>query len=175
MAVRRPAPKTPAPTPDAEAPKVQAAAAAETAKPAETASDPMNVDAAGLQDNLRKAAAKSIEQGRVAYDRMKEATDEATHSLEASFAASSKGAAELATKAFDAVKTNATATFDHLKALAGSKNLADAIALHGQFIRKQSEAAVAQAKEFADLAKKTAAETAAPLQEQLKKPLFPKS
>ena len=42
--------------------------------------------------------------------------------------------------------------------------------LHGEFIRKQAEAAVAQAKEFADIAKKTAAETSATIQAQLKKP-----
>lgn len=187
MAVRKPAAKAPAapkaaaaPAPAVEAP---VAAAAETPAPAkpkakepvEAVAAAVGVDVSGVQDNLRKAALKSIEQGRAAYDRMKEASEEAAHSIEASFAASSKGAAELASKALELVKTNANATFDHLKALAGAKNLADAVSMHGQFIRAQSEVAVSQAKEIAELAKKTATEASAPIQEQLKKPLTPKA
>ena len=126
-------------------------------------------DMAGVQDNLRKAASKTIEQGRVAFERMKEASDEATHTIEASLAASSKGAAELASKALAVAKLNANATFDHLKALASAKTLADAVSMHGQFIRTQSEAAVSQAKEFAELARKAATDAAAPIQEQIKK------
>ena len=91
------------------------------------------------------------------------------HTIEASLAASSKGAAELAAKALEVAKINANATFDHLKALAGAKTLADAVSMHGQFIRSQSEAAIAQAKEFAELAKKTATEASAPIQAQIKK------
>lgn len=189
MAVRRPAAKSapaakPAPQPKpavaepkpvaaepepavAEAPKK--AAAKPAAKPA--AAPVAAPEVAHLQDNLRLAAGKAIDQGRAAYDRMKEAGDEAAHALEASYAASSKGASELAARALDAVKTNANATFDHLKALAGAKSLSDAVSMHGQFIRTQSEAAVAQAKEFAELAKKTAMEASAPIQAQIKKPL----
>lgn len=165
-----PAVETPAPTAFVM-PETKVEAPIEAAKVALKAA---GVDAVALQADLRTAAAKSIEQGVVAYDRLKEAADEATHTLEASFAASSKGAAELAAKALEAVKSNANATFDHLKALASSKHIADAVALHGQFIRKQSEAAVAQAKEFAELAKKTATEATAPIQAQLKKPLSSK-
>ena len=172
MAVRKPAPKAPA----APAPKAPAAPAPAAAKPA--AEKPVAakaVDAAGLEANLRSAATKTLEQGRVAYDRMKVATDEATQTIEASFAATSKGATELATKAFEAAKTNANATFDHLKALAASKSLSDALTLHGQFIRTQAEAAVAQAKELAELAKKTAEESGAPIQAQLKKSMSTKA
>lgn len=182
MAVRKPA-KTPAAapaapkavaetpvvetvkTPEVEAPKPAPKPAAKAAKPAAV------VDAAAVQANLRDAAVKSLEQGKAAYGRMKEATEEAAHSLEASFAATSKGAHELASKAIEIAKANANASFDHLKALASVKTLSDAINLHGQFIRTQSETAVAQAKEFAEIAKKTATETAAPIQQQLKKPL----
>ena len=173
MAVRKPAPKTAAaPAPKAEAapaaaPKAAPAPKAEAAPKAKAAVP----DVAEVQSTIRKAATKSLEQGRVAYDKLKEASDEAVHSVEASFAATSKGAAELAAKALEAVKSNANATFDHLKALAGVKNVADAISLHSQFVRSQSEVAVAQAKEFAEIAKKTAAEASAPIQEQLKKPL----
>lgn len=127
------------------------------------------LDMSSVQDNLRKAASKTIEQGRAAFERMKEASDDATHTIEASLAASSKGAAELAARALEVTKVNANATFDHLKALAGAKTLADAVSMHGQFIRAQSEAAIAQAKEFAELAKKAATDAAAPIQAQIKK------
>lgn len=158
--------------PVAEAkPVVAKPAAKPAAKPPEApAKAPVAAaDMAGMQDNLRKAASKTIEQGRVAFERMKEASDEATHTIEASLAASSKGAAELASKALEVAKFNANATFDHLKALASAKTLADAVSMHGQFIRTQSEAAVSQAKEFAELARKAATDAAAPIQAQIKK------
>ena len=167
-----PKPAEPAPVaPPAEPKPVEAKPAAPkpaAAKPAAKA-PVAAADMAGVQDNLRKAASKTIEQGRVAFERMKEASDEATHTIEASLAASSKGAAELASKALAVAKLNANATFDHLKALAGAKTLADAVSMHGQFIRAQSEAAIAQAKEFAELARKAATDAAAPIQEQIKK------
>ena len=167
-----PKPVEPAPVVQPAEPKpVEAKPAApkpSTAKPAAKA-PVAAADMAGVQDNLRKAASKTIEQGRVAFERMKEASDEATHTIEASLAASSKGAAELASKALAVAKLNANATFDHLKALASAKTLADAVSMHGQFIRSQSEAAVSQAKEFAELARKAATDAAAPIQAQIKK------
>lgn len=182
MAIAKPAPKAaPKPAPKAAAPapapKVAAPAAA-AAKPAAekpAAVAAMAVDTAGIEAGIRNAAAKTLEQGKAAYEKMKEATDEATQTIEASFAATSKGATELASKAFEAAKTNANATFDHLKALAASKTLSDAVTLHGQFIRAQAEAAVAQAKELAELAKKTAEQSSAPIQAQLKKTLSSKA
>lgn len=129
------------------------------------------VDLSGIEANISSVAAKALEQGRAAYDQAKVATEEATQTLQASFAATSKGASELAVKALDSAKTNANAVFDHLKALATAKNIAEAISLHGEFIRAQGEIAVAQAKEFAELAKKAADETAAPIQAQMKKVL----
>lgn len=167
-----PKPAEPAPVAQPAEPKpVEAKPAAPkpaAAKPAAKA-PVAAADMAGVQDNLRKAASKTIEQGRVAFERMKEASDEATHTIEASLAASSKGAAELASKALAVAKLNANATFDHLKALASAKTLADAVSMHGQFIRSQSEAAVSQAKEFAELARKAATDAAAPIQAQIKK------
>jgi len=185
MAVRRPVAKTSAKTPvekpvveAAPAPAPAVAAPAVVAPAAEAkapASDPMSVNVADLQANLRSAAVKSIEQGRAAFDRLKAATDEAAHTLEDSVQATSKDAVEIATKALDTFKLNANAAFDHMKALAGAKNMADAIAIHGQYIRTHSETAVAQAKEFAELAKKAASNATARLQEQVKKPIFPAS
>ncbi len=201
MAVRRPAPKAPAPVaaaPKAAAPKVAAPKAAVAVAPAKAeakaeakpaavkpvavkpvvakpAEKPVAaaavVDLSGLEANISTVAAKALEQGRAAYDQAKAAPEDATQTLQASFAATSKGASELAVKALDSAKTNANAVFDHLKALATAKNIAEAIALHGEFLRTQGEAAVAQAKEFAELAKKTADETAAPIQAQMKKVL----
>lgn len=176
MAVRKPAPKSAAPV--APTPKAAPAPAAAPAmpaaeKPVESAAK--TVDAAGLEAGIRTAAVKTLEQGKSAYEKMKEATDEATQTIEATFAATSKGATELASKAFEAAKSNANATFDHLKALAASKSLSDAVTLHGQFIRAQAEAAVAQAKELAEVAKKTAEASSAPIQAQLKKTLTHKA
>ncbi len=157
------------PKPAAPAPAASKPAASKSADAPIKAIPVAAVDMSGVQDNLRKAASKTLEQGRAAFERMKEASEEATETIEASFAASSKGATELASKALEVAKINANATFDHLKALAGAKTLADAVTMHGQFIRAQSEAAIAQAKEFAELARKAATDAAAPIQAQIKK------
>ncbi len=175
--VKPPAPAAKPPAPAAKPASPAAVTAEPPAQPvaAKAAEPPVKavpvaaMDMSGVQDNLRKAASKTLEQGRAAFERMKEASDEATHTIEASMAATSKGAAELASRALEVTKINANATFDHLKALAGAKTLADAVAMHGQFIRSQSEAAVAQAKEFAELARKAAMDAAAPIQAQMKK------
>ncbi|HMN72116.1 MAG TPA: TIGR01841 family phasin [Rhodoblastus sp.] len=167
--VAKPAEAKPAAEPVAAKPVAPKPAAAKSADAPIKAIPVAAVDMSGVQDNLRKAASKTLEQGRAAFERMKEASDEATQTIEASFAASSKGASELASKALEVAKVNANATFDHLKALAGAKTLADAVSLHGQFIRAQSEAAIAQAKEFAELARKAATDAAAPIQAQIKK------
>ncbi|MFV0281372.1 MAG: phasin family protein [Rhodoblastus sp.] len=160
VAAKAPAAK-PAPAP--------AKAPAPAAKPvAQKAAAPV-MDMSEAQENLRNAASKTIQQGREAFDRMKEAGEDATHTIEASLAASSKGAAELAAKALEVARINANSTFDHLKALAGVKTIAEAVTMHGQFIRTQSEAAIAQAKEFAELAKKAATDAGAPIQAQIKK------
>jgi phasin len=192
MAVRKPAAKASAKAPVAK-PVVSAPApvAASTPKPdgapaaapakAETvakvekvaATEMVGVDVAAIQENIRTVAAKSLEQGRVTFDRLKAAADEAAHSIEHHVAASSKDATEIAGKALDTFKLNAHATFDHLKALAGARSIADAVALHGQFLRAQSETTLTQAKEIAELAKKAAMDAGVRLQEQVKKPLFP--
>ncbi|MFT4097897.1 MAG: phasin, partial [Rhodoblastus sp.] len=163
------APKPAAPKPAASEPVASKPVASKPADAPIKAVPVTAVDMSGVQDNLRKAASKTLEQGRAAFERMKEASEEATETIEASFTASSKGASELASKALEVARINANATFDHLKALAGAKTLADAVTMHGQFIRAQSEAAIAQAKEFAELAKKAATDAAAPIQAQIKK------
>ncbi|MDB5651817.1 MAG: hypothetical protein JWL62_3337, partial [Hyphomicrobiales bacterium] len=76
-----------------------------------------------LQEQVQQAAEKGTEQTRLVYERLKTATEEATGSLETSYAAASKGLSEFNMKAIEAFRTNSDATFEFMKALLASKSL----------------------------------------------------
>jgi phasin len=122
-----------------------------------------------IQASMLKVAEQGLEQTRNAYERLRTAAEEATGSFETSYMAAAKGLNEFNSKAIDALKMNADATFDLMKALFGVKTLSEAITLQTEHARKQFEALTAQSGELAEIAKKAAAETAEPLKTSLAK------
>jgi len=175
---RKSAPRAPAPA--VEAPVDVAAPAPAPAKakekaPAEAAAAPFAgldpsaaIDGAMTQMNearevLRQASAASLEQGRAAYARLKDAAEELSASIESAYKASGEGAEALRLKAVDAFKVNADAGFEYARAAATAKTLPDLVSLQADFARKQTEIFGAQAREFASLAEKVANDAFAPL------------
>ena len=116
-----------------------------------------------MQENMRKAAEKGIEETRAAYARVKTAAEEATESLETSYSTAYRGFAELNAKAADAMRANAEAGFGLFKSLASAKSLPEAIELQTEHTRKHIEALNFQGKEFAALAQKITSDAVAPL------------
>lgn len=117
----------------------------------------------GLTEVIRQASASSLEQGRAAYARLKEAADEASASLEAARKVGDEGVETLRQKALETIKTSTDASFDFARALAGCKTVADAFALQSEHARKQVEAFNAQASEYSSLVQKVAKDTMSPL------------
>ena len=124
---------------------------------------------AEIQERLRAAAEKGLVDSRAAFVAVKASADEAVSALEVSFAATRDGVFAINGKAFEALRANAEANFDHVQASFAAKSVSEMVALQNEFTRKQIEALAAQAKEIGALAQKTMTEAAAPIREQVAK------
>jgi phasin len=124
---------------------------------------------AALQETLRQAVEKGLAESRAAYNRVKEAADEATSALEASVTNASHGVIDFNTRALDALRANFDAGIDFAKAAINSKSLGELVSLQSDHASKQVEALAGQAKTFGELAQKIAADAVAPIQAQIAK------
>jgi phasin len=145
-------------------------AAVQTAS-AQTASTLVVVDASlsDLHEYVRKSAEENLEKTRAAYERFKTSAEEATAQLETSYSAASAGINALQAKSFEALRQNAAASFELVKALMGVKTLSEALQLQHDHARKQFEAVSGQVQDISALAQKVAAEAAEPLKSSLTK------
>ena len=122
--------------------------------------------AAEIQQSLRTALEKGVVESRAVFTKAKIAADETASAFEVSFAAAKEGALAINAKAFDALRANADASFDFLKAAFAVKSLPDLVTLQTEFARKQAETMASQTKEFGALAQKAIADAMEPLKEQ---------
>ena len=124
---------------------------------------------AEVQESIRNALEKGVVESRAAFVKAKAAADEAASAFELSLAAARDGALAINTKAFEALRANAEANFDFLRAAFAAKSLSDLVALQAEFARKQVEAVAGQTKDIGALTQKTVAETVEPIREQVAK------
>jgi phasin len=122
--------------------------------------------AAEIQQSLRSALEKGVVESRAVFTKAKIAADETASAFEVSFAAAKDGALAINAKAFDALRANADASFDFLKAVFAVKSLPDLVTLQTEFARKQAETIASQSKEFGALAQKAMTDAVEPLKEQ---------
>jgi len=120
---------------------------------------------------VRDFAEKGAAQAKDAYAKFKVAADEASDVMEGAYSNATRGASTLGLKALETARVNTNAAFDHAIALFSVKTLSDAIELNTAYIRRQSETATAQVREFGELAQKVAAESSAPMKAQFEKAL----
>ena len=147
-----------------EAPMAAAKAAiAATTANAEQVASQINSQTATVKENMRKATEDSVIQGRAAYDRVKTAAEDATGSLESSFATASKGLTDLNAHVFSSMRANGEAMFDLIKALSGVKSMDEIVSVQTAHVRQQYETLTAQTKDLATLAQKVAADAVAPI------------
>lgn len=123
----------------------------------------------GFGDFVRRSGELGLEQARASLDRVKEAAGQAAGDLEAVLTAASAGATELNLKALDAAQASADAAFDFARSLASARSLAEIVELQTAHMRQQMEAANAQMRAYADLARKVSADTLTPLGQTLEK------
>jgi phasin len=122
-----------------------------------------------IQQSFRSALEKGVVESRAAFAKAKTAADETASALEVSFAAASNGARAINAKAFEALRANADANFDFLKAALGAKSLTDLIALQSEFARTQVESMTSQTKDLGALTQKAVVDAVEPIKEQVAK------
>ncbi|WP_245419538.1 phasin [Phyllobacterium salinisoli] len=111
-------------------------------------------DANAVTDRVREFTEESVAQSKEAYSRFREQAEAAQKTMETTFETAQSNGAELSLKTISALRTNTEAGFSHLEALLGVKTFADGIELQSTFLRRQTELAVEQAKEFQSAAMK---------------------
>ncbi len=146
-------------------------ASAEDAETSSPATDAFGVasPAAEIQQSFRSALEKSVAESRAAFAKAKTAADEAASAIEVSFAAAKDGALAINAKGFEALRANADANFDFLKAVFAAKSLSDVVALQAEFARKQVETFTSQSKDLGALTQKAMADAVEPFKEQVAK------
>ncbi|HSV01034.1 MAG TPA: TIGR01841 family phasin [Roseiarcus sp.] len=125
--------------------------------------------AAEIQQSLRSALEKSVVESRAVFTKAKIATDETVSAFEVSFAAAKDSALAIHAKAFEALRANADAGFDFLKAASAVKSLPDLATLQTEFARKQFETITSQTKDFGALAQKAVADAVEPIKDRVAK------
>jgi phasin len=135
----------------------------------ETAVESAPASVGEMQENVRKAVEKGVADTRAAYAKVKTAAEEATGALETSYSTATKGVVAFNTKALDALRANAEANFDFVKAAINAKTVSELVTLQSEHASKQVEAINAQAKEIAALARQIAVESVEPIKSQVAK------
>jgi phasin len=141
--------------------------AADVPEPAEFSATVAPV--AEIQRTVRAVVEKSVVDSRAAFAKAKASADEAASAFEVSFVAAKDGVLAINAKAFEALRANAEANFDYVKASLAVKSLSDLIALQSEFARKQVDAITSQVKDIGALAQKTMTEASEPIKEQVAK------
>ena len=137
-----------------------------TAKQAEkTGAEQVTEVATAAAAAYREFAERGVQQAKTGYDRFKTLAEDVTATLEDSYAAVSKGLAELNLSALQAAQENANAAFDLARNLVNVKSFSEALELQTTYARQRFEARAAQVKEFVALAGKVANDGVRPVRE----------
>ena len=116
-----------------------------------------------VPEQVRAFAEKGVSQARDNYAKFKDAAESHNSTIEAVFTCASKGASACSAKVMEFVKANTTANLDFAQELLSVKSPSEAMELWTAHARKAFETLQAQAKEFAELTQKVAAETVEPI------------
>ena len=139
------------------------AVATEPTRAVQEGADAVLAQVRDTQERIRKATEEGMERTRGAYARLKSDAEAATGSLATSLSATRSGLQSLNETAFDAIKAQTQAGFDHARALLSIKDPQEFFALQSEFARKQFEAITTQTQEFTSHLQKIATESVAPL------------
>ncbi len=123
-----------------------------------------------MQEKFRAQAETTIEKMRTQYTSIKGSAEAATSKLEESMTAAQAGTREFNAKVFELFRMQTTAGFDHLQALFGVKNIAEAMKLQQDFAKGQVETIQANTKSLTELAKKVATDVVEPVKSSIVMP-----
>jgi phasin len=127
----------------------------------EAQAEKFEAQAAQIPEYFREFAEKSVEQAKDHYARIRSAAEGATDMVEDSYLTATRGATEFNMKAIEALRGNVNSSFDYARELMAAKSFSEALELSASHMRQQFETLSDQAKEFSELARKVATDTAA--------------
>jgi len=116
-------------------------------------------------EQLRFFAESTARQTEEAYERMKAGAE----AFEASLEVAKEAGDELILKSIAAMRAGAEANISQFEALANARTFSEVIEIQGAYMRKQTELALDQAREFQAISQKVIAELARPVREAFDK------
>ena len=119
-------------------------------------------DPSKFSDNFRDLAEKSSSKTKEALAKVKDATEEASKTVEATLQSAQAGTVELGMAAIGMIRSNTESSLAHIEAMLGVKSVSELFELQSAYLRKQAEAAVEQAKSLTETTKKIAEEVSKP-------------
>jgi len=122
-----------------------------------------------MQETVRNALEKGVEESRAAFEKAKASAEDAANAFELSFTAAKDGVLAFNSKAFAAARANTEANIEFVKASLAVKSVTDLVALQKEFAQKQTDAVVVQFKDLAETARKTIIDSLEPIKEQVSK------
>lgn len=169
----KPAAVKSAPSPE---PKTEAKAAAKkvpheldrelmTVPDAEEVMEAAAEQASDMQEMFRRVAETSLQQSQTFFDQFRDATDSTTLAMEESFASARDKAAQLNIRIIGSMKAGTDAMFDMATALAGAKDVSEAMSLYVEHTRKSFEQFGENAREISGLASEFTSEAAKPMKQ----------
>jgi phasin len=114
---------------------------------------------------FREFAEKGIAQAKENYEKVKSAAEQATETLEDTYAAASKGYGDYGLKLIECARANSNAAFDLYGELLTAKSFAEMVELTSAYARAQFDAVTSQCRELTETAQKVAADTTDPIKE----------
>ncbi|MDB5551040.1 MAG: phasin [Rhizobium sp.] len=119
-------------------------------------------DPSKFSDTFRDFAEKSSSKTKESLAKVKEVTEEASKTVEATLQSAQAGSVELGMSAIGMIRTNTETSLAHLESLLGVKSVSEFFELQTSFFRKQAEAAVEQVKALSETSKKVAENVSKP-------------
>jgi phasin len=119
-------------------------------------------DPSKFSDTFRDFAEKSSSKTKESLAKVKEVTEEASKTVEATLQSAQAGTVELGMSAIGMIRTNTENSLAHLESLLGVKSVSELFELQTAFLRKQAEAAVEQVKALSETSKKVAENVSKP-------------
>lgn len=116
-------------------------------------------------EQLRFFAERTARQTEEAYERMKAGAE----AFEASLEVAKEAGDELILKSIAAMRAGAEANISQFEALANARTFSEVMETQGAYVRKQTELALDQAREFQAISQKVITELAKPVREAFDK------
>lgn len=116
-----------------------------------------------------EAAAPLQEVTETAVHQAKAFAEESIEAVEEAAATAPAGLSALGLKAVENACVNASAYLDHVNDLIGAKSIPDVIELNTSFARKVAETLTAQAREFGEIAQRTASDATGSIKARLER------